>query len=142
MKLANFLMLGSVACCGTFLYYAFRKPTDTQNPLEDGQPSGSSSTLPEGIEVKSVRGILSLANVVGWFRNIPHLDKNVDLPFIGKAAEFKDFLRWTPTKSSAVFMGVYNEASDTITHSIVVEADALDNSLEEIFGNKPLVVLN
>lgn len=80
-------------------------------------------------------------HVVGWFKKICNLNQEVDTPFVANAILFKEMLGTSPTKSAAIFQGVYNEEADEITHNQYVEADALDDKTQEILGSEPLVVL-
>lgn len=146
MKLVNLLLLGGATCCGALLYYIFRKSKETKDPskkvLQCNRIYESLNNHTEDIEKKCIQGIFTLTDVVGWFKNIANLDQNVDTPFIAKATEFKELLCWVSTKKYALFMGVYNDSLDSLTHAIIIETDELDEKIKEILGNEPLVVLN
>lgn len=146
MKLANLLLLGGVACCGAFLYFVYRKPSESidnnnKKSVKDRIDEGEVNFL-ENIEIKQVQGVLALEDVVAWFRNIPDLDQNVDTPFIAKEEEFSELLHRTSARNTGLFMGVYNDSLNVITHALIIEADGFDIKLKEILGNEPLVVLN
>jgi hypothetical protein len=78
------------------------------------------------VSVKTIDGTINFADVVGWFKSLK-LDKEKDIPFVGNANIFKDMLQnFEQKKSVALFIGVFDEKSDKIIHSQIIEADDFD----------------
>lgn len=93
------------------------------------------------VSVKTIDGTINFADVVGWFKSLK-LDKEKDIPFVGNANAFKDMLQnFEQKKSVALFIGVFDEKSDKIIHSQIIEADDFDQKTREVLGSKDLVVL-
>jgi hypothetical protein len=93
------------------------------------------------VSVKTIDGTINFADVVGWFKSLK-LDKEKDIPFVGNANVFKDMLQnFEQKKSVALFIGVFDEKSDKIIHSQIIEADDFDQKTREVLGSEDLVVL-
>ena len=93
------------------------------------------------VSVKTIDGTINFADVVGWFKSLK-LDKEKDIPFVGNANAFKDMLQnFEQKKSEALFIGVFDEKSDKIIHSQIIEADDFDQKTREVLGSEDLVVL-
>lgn len=143
-KSLSLLFTGAVISFGALCYYLL----NMRSVVEDDKPK-----LPKNnklsfdkcyikeLNMKVVPGTLKFIDVVAWFKGIYGLDKNVDTPFIAKAAEFKDIIFSTSVSKNAVLLGVYNEKLDKITHHLCIETDAIDEKTKEIMGIEPLVVL-
>ncbi len=94
------------------------------------------------VSVKTIDGTINFADVVGWFKSLK-LDKEKDIPFVGNANVFKDMLQnFEQKKSVALFIGVFDEKSDKIIHSQIIEADDFDQKTREVLGSEDLVVLS
>lgn len=94
------------------------------------------------VSVKTIDGTINFADVVGWFKSLK-LDKEKDIPFVGNANAFKDMLQnFEQKKSVALFIGVFDEKSDKIIHSQIIEADDFDQKTREVLGSEDLVVLS
>lgn len=94
------------------------------------------------VSVKTIDGTINFADVVGWFKSLK-LDKEKDIPFVGNANAFKDMLQnFEQKKSVALFIGVFDEKSDKIIHSQIIEADDFDQKTCEVLGSEDLVVLS
>lgn len=94
------------------------------------------------VSVKKIDGTINFADVVGWFKSLK-LDKEKDIPFVGNANAFKDMLQnFEQKKSVALFIGVFDEKSDKIIHSQIIEADDFDQKTREVLGSEDLVVLS
>ena len=113
--------------------------------------AGSSDNLLDTpIERKTVAGVLPFGDVVGWFKTLPGLDPETDTPFMLKAGDAEILrtkfhvnlnLELTPGKES-LLLGVYNSHEDKVTHSLLVEADSLDQATITHFGNESFIVLS
>ena len=94
------------------------------------------------VSVKTIDGTINFADVVGCFKSLK-LDKEKDIPFVGNANAFKDMLQnFEQKKSVALFIGVFDEKSDKIIHSQIIEADDFDQKTREVLGSEDLVVLS
>lgn len=94
------------------------------------------------VSVKTIDGTINFADVVGWFKSLK-LDKEKDIPFVGNANAFKDMLQnFEQKKSVALFIGVFDEKSDKIIHSQIIEADDFDQKTREVLGSEDLVILS
>ena len=94
------------------------------------------------VSVKTIDGTINFADVVGWFKSLK-LDKEKDIPFVGNANAFKDMLQnFEQKKNVALFIGVFDEKSDKIIHSQIIEADDFDQKTREVLGSEDLVVLS
>lgn len=143
-KLSKALLLSGIAGSGILLYYLWQKgyPTEDKevsNPEKKHIPFGN--CMIKDLNRKEISGTLNFNDVVSWFKNIPDLNQNVDIPFIAKAEDFKEMLGTLPSKPFGVFIGVYNEASESITHHLYIDADELDEQTKEVMGKESLVVL-
>lgn len=88
-----------------------------------------------------INGILNFVrDIVNKFKSW-NLKQNVDIPFIADKEQFKAKLHSAPVKNAGIFQGVYNEATDEITHAEIIEADALDEQTRRTLGKEELVVL-
>lgn len=96
-----------------------------------------------------INGILNFVrDIVNKFKSW-NLKQNVDIPFIADKEQFKAKLHSAPVKNAGIFVeknagifqGVYNEATDEITHAEIIEADALDEQTRRTLGKEELVVL-
>ena len=114
-------------------FYFFKKNKRSSFP--------KSLPLIKQVDRRKVNGILVFEDIVGWFKTIDNLDKEVDTPFIADANKFKDVLGPSSSKIPIV-IGVYNEKEDEITHHLLLEADEIDDKTREVLGSEPLVVLN
>ena len=143
-KLSKILLLSGIAGSGVLLNYLWQK-TNTVKEEELSSPKKKLIPLDncviKDLNRKQISGTLNFNDVVSWFKNIPDLNQNVDIPFIAKAEDFKEMLGTLPSKSFGVFIGVYNEASEYITHHLYIEADELDEQTKEVMGEESLVVL-
>jgi len=91
-------------------------------------------------------GELSFESIVAFMKSL-QLDPKSDIPFIGKAdcPEFRKMLHAPFPKAKEgyvpLFIGVYNERTDLITHNKLIHAQSLDHKILEILGGENLVVL-
>lgn len=143
-KLSKLLLLSGIAGSSILFYCLWRKERPTEdkevsNPEKKHIPLGS--CIIKDLNRKEITGMLNFNDVVTWFKNIPGLNQNIDIPFIAKAEDFKEMLGTLPSKPFGVFIGVYNEASEYITHHLYIEADELDEQTKEVMGKESLVVL-
>ena len=91
-------------------------------------------------------GILNFAkDVVRWFKNF-NLDPRRQTPFVINAKNLKDIIADAPVVNCGIFAGVYDNESETITESEIIEADKLDSEARDILSSADakdgLVVLN
>lgn len=101
-------------------------------------------------ERKTIDGVLSFGDVVGWFKTIKGMDQNVDTPFVVDAQKkgcLKEKLHVVlnmdvTTGKKGLLIGVYNQSTDQITHSCLIEADDFDEKIKETIGDELVVVLN
>lgn len=110
------------------------------------------------IPTKEMDGTLAMTDVIGWFRNL-QLDPQTDTPFMADAEELNDMLTSLSKVSDFVFppssidlqnkkekkrlfLGVYNEKSDEISHALFILADDFDAKIQATLGDEPLVVLS
>lgn len=146
-KLTKVLSFVGLACSGAILYFCYKQriartdhsgviPNDKQdNPLLEG------CRLVGNLEKRVVDGNLNFQDVVSWFKKIENLNQAIDTPFIARAKDFCELLDCVPSKTNSVFIGVYNNKLETITHALLLETDHLDSKTKEILGNESLVVL-
>lgn len=146
-KIAKILTFVGVACTGTLLYFYYRQRKVGIDNANTTLKNKRDCILSEGcslngnVEKKIIDGELNFQDVVSWFKNIDNLNQEIDTPFIAKADKFCDLLGCTPTKKNSIFIGVYNNKSEIITHALLIETDHLDSKTKEILGNESLVVL-
>ena len=95
----------------------------------------------DNIPIKVIDGSTNFLDIAGWFKSLK-LDKEKHIPFIADPNVFKGMLKFEQKKSVALFIGVYDEKSDEIIHSQIIEADELDPKTLEILGTEKLVVLS
>lgn len=62
-------------------------------------------------------------------------------PFIADLSKLKAEIKDEPVKNCGIFQGVYDEYTDEIIHTQVVESNSLDAKTREVLGNDKLVVL-
>lgn len=79
-------------------------------------------------------------HVVSYFRNL-RLQKNRHKPFVADLSKLKAEINDAPVKNCGIFEGVYDEVTDDIIHTQLVESDTLDAKTQEMLGNDKLVVL-
>lgn len=101
----------------------------------------TNETLFDNISIKAIDGCTNFSDIVGWFKSLK-LDKEKDIPFIADPNVFKGILKFEQKKNVALFIGVYDENSDKIIHSQIIEADELDQKTLEVLGTEKLVVLS
>lgn len=92
---------------------------------------------------KIIKGIFEFSKeILGYFQALV-LDRRKHTPFIADANDprFKEMLRNAPVKNVGIFEGVYNEETEQIENTRMVEADELDKKTKDILGKEPLVVL-
>lgn len=63
-------------------------------------------------------------------------------PFIADLSKLKQEIKDAPVKNCGIFEGVYDEVTDDIIHTQIVESNSLDAKTREILGNEKLVVLS
>lgn len=97
---------------------------------------------------KAVVGVLPFNDIVGWFQTQTEI-KDSDTLILANAHALnhqvqgkKIILDLKPTEGkSSLLLGVYEESTNTFKHSILIEADALDEKTKEVLGDDSLVVL-
>ena len=62
-------------------------------------------------------------------------------PFVADLSKLKAEIKDAPVKNCGIFQGVYDEYTDEIIHTQVVESNSLDAKTREVLGNDKLVVL-
>lgn len=101
------------------------------------------------IEKKTVDGVISFNDIVGWFKNIKNLDMENDVPFMANPLQ-KECLKEKmqiiinvniTEGKKAILLGVYNQKENKLTSSCLLEADSFDEKTLDTFGNEPFVVL-
>lgn len=127
------IVVAAILVFAAILFYFFKKNKRSSFP--------KSLPIIKQVDRRKVNGILVFEDIVGWFKTIDNLDKEVDTPFIADANKFKDVLGPSSSKIPIV-IGVYNEKEDEITHHLLLEADEIDDKTREVLGSEPLVVLN
>lgn len=130
------LIAGIIVIGGIIAYIAYKKKVKKSNFPHN---------IPyiEEVNIKSIDGSIIFKDVVGWFKNIPNLNKKEDTPFVADATFFKDMLKIDlKQEKKYLFIGVYNEHLDSITNHLLLEADSFDEETAKILGNEPLIVLN
>lgn len=80
------------------------------------------------------------SHVLNYFKGL-HLQKQRHTPFLADLRKLKSEIKNAPVKNCGIFEGVYDEYTDEIIHSQVVESDSLDAKTREILGNDKMVVL-
>lgn len=80
-------------------------------------------------------------HIVNYFKNLA-LNKNKHKPFVADLEKLKDEIRNAPIRDCGIFEGVYNEETDEIEHTRIIETDELDAKTRSILNGDPLVVLN
>lgn len=129
-----------LVCAVCFLVYFLSKKQSEKSNVSDRRMKFPLDRVP--CNRKTIEGTLNFADVVGWFKQIEGLDQQKDVPFIADAARFEDALKIGPIKNRALFMGVYDEKKDEITHNLCIECNDFDAKTKEVLGDEALVVLN
>lgn len=87
------------------------------------------------VAVTTVEGECHMADVAAWFKGFK-LDEKKDIPFIMKGEKFREMMgakdcTFTPpvSKPCTVFLGVFDEAADELTHWTMIQCDAFDSEL-------------
>lgn len=95
-----------------------------------------------------IDGEVSFDTIVSFLKSI-NLDKEKDSPFIVKEEneEFKKFSQGRPFPEKkegyeALFVGVYDNKTEAISHFKVIYAKSFDAQTNEVFGAESLVVLS
>jgi hypothetical protein len=134
MKLNKGLILCAVsAAVGGIIFYLFNKKKPFVFELH-----------PEDIKVEEVDGIVKMTDVIYWFKSLS-LASHKDTPFIAEGSKIKELLGFSLDEGT-LFMGVYNESPETITHYKVVKGKAFDKRLTDVLSksveDNPIIVLN
>lgn len=79
-------------------------------------------------------------NIVSYFRGLI-LNKQKDKPFVADLSKLKDLIKDAPIRNAGIFEGVYDEETDEIKHTQIVEANNLDSETKNLLAGDPLVVL-
>lgn len=82
-----------------------------------------------------------LTDVVNYFKGL-FLKKDRHKPFMADLSKLKAEIKDAPVKNCGIFQGVYDQDTDEIIHTQVVESNSLDAKTREILGNDKLVVLS
>lgn len=102
------------------------------------------------VEKKTVDGVVSFNDVVGWFKGIRGLDKDNDIPFMANPLQ-GDCLKGkmnvvinvdVAEGKKAILLGVFNQKENKITKSCLLQADGFDDKTLKTFGDEPFVILN
>lgn len=80
-------------------------------------------------------------HVLKYFKGL-FLQQHRHKPFIADLSKLKAEIKDAPVKNCGIFQGVYDEQTDDIIHTQVVEASSLDAETRNILGNDKLVVLS
>ena len=129
------LIICALVFCAALLTYSSRKKKGIINL--------------DTIEKKKIDGELSFDNVIGWFKTL-HLNKVTDTPFIANPKHL-DFLNnkygvkcnfQLLENKEYLLLGVYKEKEEELIHSLLIEANSIDNKTKEVLGKEALVVLS
>lgn len=92
---------------------------------------------------RTVNGILSLADVVSYFKEL-NLVKEIDIPFIANMQneEMRTMFNIVPKKQYGFLLGTYKEKTNKMKNLMMIESDAIDDSLFNVIGNEKLVSLS
>lgn len=89
------------------------------------------------VDVTTVDGECHMADVTAWFKGFK-LDRNKDIPFIMKGEKFSETMgekdcTFNPpvSKPCSIFLGVYDEAADELSHWVMIQCDASDAELAQ-----------
>lgn len=135
-RMSTGLIFGVAAAIGAgVIYYSYK----------NSRSRGEKTVKPiDNLDMKEIDGILAFPDVVGWFKQLQLNPKN-DTPFIALADKvenvigpyFKSETKFCYPSSQnddfrskdkkRLLLGVYNEATDEITHALIIEADAFDD---------------
>lgn len=96
------------------------------------------------VDFEELDDLLELEQVVTWFRN-QQLDEKKDIPFIIKGDNLSFFFDDNKYDDNTLFMGVYEESSNTIICSKAIHAKAFNKRLNDVLASakadNPVVVL-
>ena len=86
-----------------------------------------------------VFGILKFSKIIKWFKSL-RLNPQKDTPFIANLQKMNS-RSLIHSKRVGLFVGVFSEVIDDVSHFHVYEADAFDKQTKQVLGNESLVVL-
>lgn len=106
--------------------------------------SNKSSLKDVDVDYEELNDLLEMEQVVIWFRN-QQLDEKKDIPFIIRGDNLSLFFDENKYDGDTLFMGVYEESSDTIVRAKAIHAKAFDKRLNDALvsakPDNPVVVL-
>lgn len=103
--------------------------------------SGSTNKIISAVNVAGIAGIQETLNrqlsftsdVVAYFKGLK-LNPQKDTPFIIDGNVLGKQIKGVPKTGSSIFIGVYNEGSNTITNPKFLVADSFDTQTKEILN--------
>lgn len=107
-----------------------KKPTAAKTPLE----AAASDTKLKIVPVVLNRQLSFVSDVAGYFKELK-LDSQNDTPIIIDGKKMAKLVKGVPqSNGSSLFMGVYHEATNTITDYRLLTAESFDAQTQEVLG--------
>lgn len=160
MKMKTFIIISGIALGILAVCIRHRQPNKHSKQSEDGQPTKQANQASPSIidRIKSFFEInrqslaeenqpefveiLRITDVVYYFQSL-QLRKGHDIPFIANAKHpvLQSMLNISTEHPFAIFVGTYNEDTDNIENYRLIEANEIDNEIQNFLKEEPLVVL-